>query len=124
MVLKVTSKFELKRICKALGAVPKAQFDAPSQDEIGFCQHAYLKEIGSNRVTILKREEEDCKFASIVLRGSTMNFLDDIERAIEDGVSTYRNLIVNPKFCYGAGQIEIALSTKLQTEAKKLEDLD
>jgi len=29
MVVKVTSKFELKRICKALGCIPKAQFDRP-----------------------------------------------------------------------------------------------
>jgi len=53
-----------------------------------------------------------------------MNFLDDVERAIEDGVSTFKNLIVNGKFTYGAGAIEAILSAKLQVEAKKLEDLN
>lgn len=53
-----------------------------------------------------------------------MNFLDDIERAIEDGVSTFKNIIANGKFVYGAGCSEAILSAKLQTEAKKLEDLN
>lgn len=110
MVVKVTSKFELKRICKALSMVPKAQFEKPIEDECGTCTSAYVTEIGSNKVTVLKRDEEDCKFSTIVLRGSTMNFLDDIERAIEDGVSTFKNVLVNGKFVYGAGAIETILS--------------
>ncbi len=49
-----------------------------------------MTEIGSEKVTIFKRETEDCNLATIVLRGSTKNLLDDIERAIDDGVNTYR----------------------------------
>lgn len=40
MVLRITSKFELKRICKAMSAVPKASFEAPAEDEIGICGSA------------------------------------------------------------------------------------
>jgi T-complex protein 1 subunit theta len=110
MIVKVTSKFELKRICKALGAVPKASFEAPAEDEIGICDSATVQEIGSTRVTVLKRSEEDCKLSTIVLRGATNNYLDDIERAIEDGVSTYRNMVVSGDFVYGAGAIEAILA--------------
>ena len=42
MVVKVTSKFELKRICKALGASPIARVDAPTPEEIGFCDSAIV----------------------------------------------------------------------------------
>lgn len=35
MVVRITSKFELKRICKALGAVPIARIDAPTPEELG-----------------------------------------------------------------------------------------
>lgn len=52
-----------------------------------------------------------------------MNFLDDIERSIEDGVATYKNIICNGNFTYGAGATEAILSQKLQKEAKKLDDL-
>lgn len=52
-----------------------------------------------------------------------MNFLDDVERAIEDGVSTFKNVLASAKFVYGAGAIEAIMSSKLQIEAKKLDDL-
>jgi len=80
---------------------------------LGVCTSAYVTEIGSNKVTVLKRDEEDCRYATIVLRGSTMNFLDDIERAIEDGIATFKNILSNAKFVYGAGAIEAILSSKL-----------
>jgi T-complex protein 1 subunit theta len=31
MVVRITSKFELKRICKAIGATPLARLDAPTE---------------------------------------------------------------------------------------------
>ena len=110
MVIKILSKFELKRLCKAFSCVPLSEFKAPVEDEIGFCQSAKVTEIGSNKVTVFRRETEDMKLSTIVLRGSTMNYIDDIGRAIEDGVSTYRNLVCNGKFNYGAGAIEVLLS--------------
>lgn len=58
------------------------------------------------------------------MRGSTSNILDDIERAIDDGVHVYRSLLRNPEFVPGAGATEIILSKKLEAEAKKLTGLD
>lgn len=48
--------------------------------------------------TIFSREEEDNRIATIVLRGSTNNLLDDAERAINDGVNTIKNMTKNPAF--------------------------
>lgn len=98
MLVKVASKFELKRICKALGASPIARLDAPTPEEIGYCDSAFVEEIGSQKVTILKKENSDCKLNTIVLRGSTLNLLDDIERAIDDGVNVYRCLVKDGRF--------------------------
>jgi len=36
MVLRLASKFELLRLCKATGAAARATFGTPSPDEIGF----------------------------------------------------------------------------------------
>lgn len=52
MILKVTSKFELKRLCKALGATPIARLGAPIVDELGTCDLVFVDEIGSEKVTI------------------------------------------------------------------------
>lgn len=42
-----------------------------------------------------------------MLRGSTNNLLDDIERAIDDGVNVYKAMLKDPRFVPGAGASEI-----------------
>lgn len=37
-------------------------------------------------------EKEESAIATIVIRGSTDNILDDVERAIDDGVNTFKAL--------------------------------
>jgi len=71
MVVRIMSKFELKRICKAIGATALASLVAPTKDEMGTCDEVFVNEIGSTKVTIIKKETEDCRLSTIVLRGAT-----------------------------------------------------
>jgi hypothetical protein len=41
-------------------------------------------------VTVVKNEEGGNSVATVVLRGSTDSILDDLERAVDDGVNTYK----------------------------------
>jgi T-complex protein 1 subunit theta len=84
MIIKVLSKFELKRLCKAVGATALTRLGSPTAEELGTADEVLVQEIGSQKVTVFKRETEDCKLSTIVLRGSTHNLLDDIERALDD----------------------------------------
>ena len=47
MIVRITSKFDLKRICKALSATVMARLGAPTAEEIGTCDECYVEEIGS-----------------------------------------------------------------------------
>jgi len=124
MVVKVLSKFELKRLCKCLGATAVTRLGAPTPEEVGTADEVYVQEIGSQKVTVFKRETEDCKLATLVLRGSTHNLLDDIERAIDDGCNTFRMAIKDGRFVCGAGGIETILENKLEHESSLLKGLD
>ena len=46
-------------------------------------------------------EAAESKIATVVVRGATENYMDDIERAIDDGVNTYKGgyLFKNKMFC-------------------------
>ena len=50
--------------------------------------------------------------------------MDDVERAVENGVSLFRSLLKDPNFVPGAGSIEVMLTAKLSQEAKLLTDLN
>jgi T-complex protein 1 subunit theta len=124
MTTKVTSKFELRRLCKALGAATMVRLGAPLPDEIGIADKAFVKEIGNQKVVVFQRDSDDCKLATIVLRGSSTNLLEDIERAIDDGVCAYRNLCRDGRFVYGAGAAEIQLAKELETQGNNIDTLD
>lgn len=51
------------------------------------------------QVTVVKNEEGGNSVATVVLRGSTESILDDLERAVDDGVNTYKVISNVLKFC-------------------------
>jgi T-complex protein 1 subunit theta len=51
--------------------------------------------------------------ATIVLRGSTNSMLDDVERAVDDGVNTVKSLVKDNRLVGGAGATEIHLASMI-----------
>ncbi len=115
VALRIQSKFDLRRFCRAVGANPLSRLGAPTEEEAGYCDVLEAIEIGGQRCTVIRQERNTGSgLASIVLRGNTHNQLDDIERAIEDAVNTVRTLIVKDgRVVAGAGAVEIELAKKL-----------
>eukprot|EP01026_Neomeris_dumetosa_P015515 TRINITY_DN1593_c0_g1_i4.p1 TRINITY_DN1593_c0_g1~~TRINITY_DN1593_c0_g1_i4.p1 ORF type:complete len:397 (-),score=69.15 TRINITY_DN1593_c0_g1_i4:88-1230(-) len=56
MAIRIPSKFELRRFCKATGAAAQVKIGTPSQDEIGFAKSLRVSEIGGTHVVILQQE--------------------------------------------------------------------
>ncbi len=54
MALKVPSKFDLARLCKAIGATPSARLGAPMAEEAGFCDVIETVEIGGDRCIVFR----------------------------------------------------------------------
>jgi T-complex protein 1 subunit theta len=113
MVLKIMSKFELRRVCRATKSVALVRLGPPTPEEIGSCESVVCREIGGRKVIIFNQEAESCNVATIVLRASTENVLSDLERAIDDGVNCVKSTCLDPRFCPGAGATEIELARQL-----------
>jgi T-complex protein 1 subunit theta len=71
-------------------------------------------EIGGDRVTVFRQENDTTRTATLVLRGATMNHLDDIERAVDDGVNVVKAITRDPRLVPGAGATELQLVERIQ----------
>merc|ERR1719161_3258969 len=112
MTLKCPSKFELKRVCRTLGATAIIRTGPPLPEECGYAESVEVEEIASQKVTVIKTA--DTKVATIVLRGATPNVLDELERSIDDAANVVRCTTKDPHFVCGAGATEIELAHQLQ----------
>ncbi|KAL9675580.1 hypothetical protein QQ045_003782 [Rhodiola kirilowii] len=124
MVLKIASKFELRRFCRTTGAVAMLKLGQPNPDDLGFVDSVSVEEIGGARVTIVRNEEGGNSISTIVLRGSTESILDDLERAIDDGVNTYKAMCRDSRTVAGAAATEIELAKRLKEYSFKETGLD
>jgi T-complex protein 1 subunit theta len=121
LVIKILSKFELRRLCRVVGATPLARLGAPMPDEMGTVDVVETTEIGGDRVTVFRQEDANSatRTSTIVLRGATQNHLDDVERAIDDGVNVVKAITKDPRLVPGAGATEIQLVERISAFADK-----
>lgn len=125
LVIKILSKFELRRLCRVVNATPLARLGAPMPDEMGNIDVVETIEIGGDRVTVFRQESDTAvtRTATIVLRGATQNHLDDVERAIDDGVNAIKAITKDPRLVPGAGATEMQLVERISAFADKTSDL-
>lgn len=124
MVLKISSKFELRRFCRTTGAVALLKLSQPNPDDLGYVDSVSVEEIGGTRVTIVRNEEGGNSITTVVLRGSTDSILDDLERAVDDGVNTYKAMCKDSRIVPGAAATEIELARRLKEFSFKETGLD
>jgi T-complex protein 1 subunit theta len=124
LVFRVMSKFELRRIAKSVGAGLLVRLGAPTKEEMGFADKIYVDEISSHKCIVIVRDSDENKLATVLIRGSTNNMLDNIERVVENGVNAYKALCKSNAFVPGAGAIEMYLSNGIKTFGKTITGLE
>jgi T-complex protein 1 subunit theta len=113
MVVRLLSKFDIRRLCRTVGATALPKMVPPTAEEAGHCDVVEVQEIGDTNVILFTQKAGDSRVSTVVVRGSTDNIMDDIERTVDDGINTFKTLAKDARFVPGAGATEIELAKQL-----------
>ncbi|KAJ8975255.1 hypothetical protein NQ317_012471 [Molorchus minor] len=120
----LSSKFELRRISKAVNGTVLPRLIPPTPQELGYCDLVCVEELGDTPLIAFRQESKESRIVTVVIRGATDNYMDDIERAIDDGVNTFKCLARDGRFVPGAGAVEAELAVQLLKYADTLPGLE
>lgn len=124
MLVRLNSKFDVRRLCQVTGATVLPTLSIPSTEELGYIERARTDEIADTSVVIFEQAASKKPMVTLVVRGSTDSIMDDIERAIDDGVNTYKALTRCKKVVAGAGACEVEIARNLLSFADTIPGLE
>ncbi|XP_021181684.2 T-complex protein 1 subunit theta [Helicoverpa armigera] len=124
MAVRLNSKFDIRRLARTVNATVLPRLTTPTAEELGYCDSVGVEELGDTRVVCFRMDSTESRISTVVIRGSTDNYMDDIERAIDDGVNTFKGIARDGKFLPGAGATEIELAQQLLQYADTLPGLE
>lgn len=127
VLIKIPSKWELRRLCAATNANALVRLGPATPDEMGHADEVSVTEIGGRPVTIFRQTknlEHGCRVATLILRASTTNVLADLERAVDDGVHACKQVCKDGRLIPGAGATEMELAVQIRNYADSCPGLD
>jgi len=110
MAVRLTSKWDVRRLCKSVGATPLPKLTTPTKDELGYADRVYVDELGDTSIVVFRLDSKESPIATVLVRGSTQNYMDDIERAVDDGVNTFKGVVRDGRVVPGGGAVEMELA--------------
>jgi thermosome len=117
--LRRVAKTDMQKIAKATGGKIVSNIKELSEDELGYAGKVEEVKEGEEGMTYIT----NCKSPralTILIRGGTEHVVDEIERAVKDGLGDVAAVLRDSKVVAGGGAVEIELSKRLREFAQTL----
>ncbi len=112
-------KSALEKIARAISSMVFSNLHDLSADKLGYA--AVVEEVfHGQEAYVYIRGCKNPKSVTILIRGSTAHVLDEIERAMKDGLGDVLAAVQSGKVVAGGGAVEIALARQLRAYARTL----
>ncbi len=111
-------KSDMEALAKATGGRIVTNLDDLSREDLGFAKIVEEKKIGGEAMTFIK-DCKDPKAVTILVRGSTEHFVDEVDRSVEDAVGAVASAVEDAKIVFGGGSPEAEIANRLRKLAQK-----
>jgi len=113
MAVRLMSKWDIRRLARATGATALPKMTPPTAEELGRADSVYVDELGDSQIVVFKVGDKESRVSTIVIRGATDNYMDDIERAVDDGVNVFKSVCKDGRLTAGGGATEVELARQV-----------
>jgi len=113
------AKTDMQRLAKATGAKIVSNLKELTADELGYASTIEERKDGEEAMTYIMGCKNP-KAITILIRGGTDHVIDEIERAIRDGLGDVAATLKDSKIVAGGGAVEIELARRLREYAQTL----
>ncbi len=114
------AKSDMEKLSRATGAHIISSLNEVKLEELGYATKVREVVEGDEKMTYIEGCENPSA-VSILIRGGTDHVLDEIERAVKDGLGDVASVLKQGKIVAGAGAIEIELSKRLREFSTSLQ---
>ncbi len=119
MAVRRVKRSDMEKLEKAAGVRIVTSVRDLTEKDLGTCELVEERRVGNDKMVFVERCKNP-KAATILLRGANDMLLDEVERSINDGLHTVRNLLRDPKVVPGGGAVEIELAMRLRKWAESV----
>jgi T-complex protein 1 subunit eta len=110
---------DMLRVAKATGATILSTTHEMPASALGECGDFEEVQIGGERYNLFKQCKK-AQSATIILRGSAEQYIDETERSLNDAIMVVRRAVKSPKVVGGAGAVEMELSKYLREYSRNI----
>jgi len=113
-------KTDNNRIARATGATIVSRVEEATEKDIGTGAGLFeIKKVTDEYFTFITGCPKGTA-CSLFLRGASKDVLNEMERNLHDAMCVARNIILEPRVVFGAGAIEMHVSSRLMDNAKRV----
>jgi len=116
LAIRRAKKSDMEKLAKASGAKIVTNLNELTKKELGKARDVYTKKIGDDDMTFVTGCT-NAKAVSILIRGATEHVVDEVERALHDGLAVVAVTVEDGKAVAGGGAPEIELALRLRQYA-------
>jgi len=113
LAIRRAKKSDMEKLAKATGAKIVTNINELTKNELGKAKEVYTQKIADDEMTFVTGCT-NAKAVSILIRGATEHVIDEVERALHDGLGVVGVTVEDGKAVAGGGAPEIELALRLR----------